>query len=97
VLLHDRKVPGTRGNIDHLAVVASGVWVIDAKNYRGMVEHRDMGGWFRSDLRVYVDGRDRTEVADGMRWQLDAVSTALDGAVVPLKAAVCLIEAEWKV
>jgi Nuclease-related domain len=24
VLLHDRKVPGTRGNIDHLAVAASG-------------------------------------------------------------------------
>lgn len=37
VLLHDRKVPRTRGNIDHLAVAASGVWVMDAKNYRGLV------------------------------------------------------------
>jgi hypothetical protein len=70
--------------------------VIDAKNYRGMVEHRDVGGWLKSDLRVYIDGRDRTKVADGMGWQLDAVATALDGAVVPLHAAVCLIEAEWK-
>jgi hypothetical protein len=26
VLLHDRKVPGTRANIDHLAVASSGVW-----------------------------------------------------------------------
>ena len=25
VLLHDRKVPGTRGNIDHIAVASSGV------------------------------------------------------------------------
>jgi hypothetical protein len=31
VLLHDRKVPRTRGNIDHLAIAASGVWIIDAK------------------------------------------------------------------
>ncbi len=46
VLLHDRKVPGTRGNIDHLAIAASGVWVIDAKNYKGKVEKRDVGGWF---------------------------------------------------
>ena len=32
VLLHDRKVPRTRGNIDHIAIAASGVWVIDAKH-----------------------------------------------------------------
>jgi hypothetical protein len=32
VLLHDRKVPRTRGNIDHIAIAASGVWVIDAKD-----------------------------------------------------------------
>jgi hypothetical protein len=37
VLLHDRKVPRTRGNIDHLAIAASGVWVIDAKHYTGLV------------------------------------------------------------
>ena len=29
--LHDRLRPGTRGNIDHLAIGPSGVWVIDAK------------------------------------------------------------------
>jgi hypothetical protein len=29
VLLHDHKVPGTRGNIDHLVVASSGVWVIE--------------------------------------------------------------------
>ena len=39
ILLHDRKVPKTRGNIDHLAVASNGVWVIDAKNYRGVIRH----------------------------------------------------------
>jgi hypothetical protein len=96
VLLHDRKVPGTRGNIDHLAIASSGVWVIDAKNYTGMVEHRAVGSLFRADMRIYVGGRDRTALAEGMGWQLDAVRKALDGAVVPVRAALCFIEAEWK-
>jgi hypothetical protein len=52
VLLHDRKVPGTRGNIDHLAIAPSGVWIIDAKKYQGKVEQRDVGGWFKTDLRL---------------------------------------------
>jgi len=102
VLLHDRKVPGTRGNIDHLAVAASGIWVIDAKNYDGRVEQRDVGGWFRTDLRLYVGGRDRTKAAEGLGWQVDAVRKALDGAqlavsgAVPVHAALCFIEADWK-
>lgn len=57
VLLHDRKVPGTRGNIDHIAIGPSGVWIIDAKRYKGRVEKRDKGGWFTSDLRLYIGGR----------------------------------------
>ena len=31
IALHDRLLPGTRGNIDHVFVAASGVWVVDAK------------------------------------------------------------------
>ena len=96
VLLHDRKVPGTKGNIDHLAIAASGIWVIDAKNYKGMVERRDLGGWFKTDVRLYVAGRDRTKIADGLGWQVDAVRKALGGADVPVTSALCFIEAEWK-
>ncbi len=96
VLLHDRKVPRTRGNIDHLAIAASGIWVIDAKNYKGMVERRDKGGWLRTDYRLYVGGRDQTKLVDGLGWQIDAVRGALSGADVPINAALCFIEAEWK-
>jgi len=32
-VLHDRRIPGTRANIDHLAVTPTGVYVIDAKRY----------------------------------------------------------------
>jgi hypothetical protein len=96
VLLHDCKVPKTRGNIDHIAIAASGVWVIDAKTYKGLVERRDKGGWFKTDYRLYVDGRDRTKLAHGLTWQIEAVRNELAGADVPVNAALCFIDAEWK-
>ena len=95
VLLHDRRVPGTRGNIDHLAIAASGVWVIDAKKYTGKVEQRDVGGWFKSDLRLYVGGRDRTKTVSGLGWQVDAVTKALDGEGILVHSALSFVGAEW--
>jgi hypothetical protein len=80
VLLHDCKVTGTRGNIDHLAIAASGVWIIDAERCRGKVERRDVGGLFRSDQRLYVGGRDRTKTGrarHGSTTQSRRLSTAL--------------------
>jgi hypothetical protein len=44
VVLHDRRVPGRRLNLDHLVVVASGVWVIDTKHYHGHLARRRVGG-----------------------------------------------------
>jgi hypothetical protein len=95
VLLHDRKVPGTRGNIDHIVVASSGVWVVDAKNYSGLVQQRDVGGLFKVDLRLYVGGRDRSKVLDGLGWQVKAVIKALGGDSVPVSSAVCFTDAEW--
>ena len=47
VLLHDRRIPRTSANIDHLAVAASGVWIIDAKTHKGRVECRDKAAGLR--------------------------------------------------
>ena len=95
VLLNDRRVPGTRGNIDHLVIAASGVWVVDAKNYAGRIQQRDVGGLFRTDLRLYVGGRDRSTVVAGLDWQVAAVLKALDNRSVPVRRAVCFTDAEW--
>jgi hypothetical protein len=41
VVLHDRRMPGQRGNIDHLVVGPSGVWVVDSKVRRARLRvHR---------------------------------------------------------
>jgi hypothetical protein len=77
-VLHHRKVPNTRGDIDHVIIASSGVWVVDTKNYRGLVEQRDMGNWRTIDHRLYVNGRDRTEVVENFSWQIAAVRAILD-------------------
>jgi hypothetical protein len=66
IALHDRRVPGTKGNIDHLVVGPAGVYTVDAKRYEGKVERRDVGSFFRSYERLYVNNRDRTKVVKGM-------------------------------
>ena len=92
--LHDRRIPGTKANIDHIAVGPAGVFVIDAKKYSGKIEKRDRGGWLRSDIRLYVAGRDRTKLVRGMVRQLEIVRAALDESV-PVRAILCFVGVEW--
>jgi hypothetical protein len=97
VVLHDRKVPGTRGNIDHLVIAPAGLFVVDAKRYHGALQIRDKGGLFRTDERLYVGGRDCSHLADNMAWQVSAVEALLES--VQHKASVtpvlCFLGVEW--
>jgi hypothetical protein len=98
IVLHDRKVPGTRGNIDHLVIAPAGVWVVDAENYNGRVEQRDVGGWLTTDKQLYVNGRNQTKLITGMTWQVEAVQAAL--ATIgfehtPVHPALCFVSSEW--
>ena len=96
VLLNDRRVPRTRANIDHLVIAASGVWIIEAKFRKGLIELRDVGGWFKVDHQLYVGGRRRTKLVDDMGWQLDAVRNALGTSNVPVRPALCFVDGEWR-
>jgi len=95
VMLHDRRIPHSRANIDHLVVAASGIWIVDAKSYKGKVELRDVGGWLKTDRRLYVNGRDQTKLVGGLAKQIDAVLAAIEDADVPIKAALCFVDSEW--
>jgi hypothetical protein len=96
-VLHDRLVPNSRANIDHIVVASSGVFVIDAKKYKGAIEIRDVGSLFRVDERLYVDGRDRSSLVDGVRGQVDVVRRALGAefADVPIRGVLCFVGCEW--
>ena len=87
--LHDRRVPGKRSNIDHLAVGPSGVWTVDAKRYKGkLTVHR--GGV------VKVAGRDVTKLLDQAREQsaVAAVALASDGPVPVVEPVMCFVGTE---
>ncbi len=100
VLLSNRKSKGTRSKIDHLAITPGGVWTIDTQNYKGTVEQRDVGQMYKSDIRLYVNGRDRSKALRGTGWQHKAVTQALISLgrpEVPVYQALCLSNAEWPV
>jgi len=94
-LLHDRRIPKSRANIDHIAVTASGVYVIDAKKYRGRPHLKVEGGFFRPrEERLLVGSRDCTKLVDGVLKQVDVVRGLLD-ADVPVHGVLCFVEADW--
>ncbi|GAA2153489.1 nuclease-like protein [Humibacillus xanthopallidus] len=94
-LLHDRRIPKSRANIDHLAVTARGIYVIDAKKYRGRPHLKNEGGLFRPrNDRLLVGSRDCTTLVDGVLKQVDVVRGVLD-IDVPVHGVLCFVEADW--
>lgn len=98
-LLHDRRIPRTRANIDHIAVSRAGVFVIDAKRHNGRPHLRVDGGFLRARVeRLVVGSRDQTRLVEGMHKQVDLVSAALAAAGfsdLPVRGALCFVEADW--
>ncbi len=100
IVLHDRRIPGTRANIDHIAITRNGIHAIDAKNYRGKVQRIDKGGWFSTDLHLYVGRRDCTKLIAGMARQVEAIKTALgqpllEEFALAVRPSLCFVDAEW--
>jgi hypothetical protein len=84
-VLHDRRKPGTRWNIDHLVVGPRGVYVIDAKHYSGPLEVRTTGSFFRpGPNRVFVNGRNQDKRVAAMDWQVECVEAAVGPRVEEL-------------
>jgi hypothetical protein len=94
-VLHDRRIPGSRANIDHLAVTPAGVYVIDAKKYQGRPRLRIEGGLLRTRVeRLTVGSRDCTKVVDGVLHQVDVVRSVV-GDAVPVHGVLCFVDADW--
>ncbi len=94
-VLHDRRIPGTRANIDHLAVTPTGIYVIDAKKYKGRPSLKVEGGILRPRVeKLLVGTRDQTKLVDGVLKQVDVVR-AIVGDAIPVTGVLCFVEAEW--
>ena len=99
--LHDRRVPGTRRNIDHIVIAPAGIFVVDAKSYKGIIRVQDRGWFLRHDYRLTVGGRDRSKLADAMAWQVEAVAVALGEAgedpLPPITSVLCFVDGDWPI
>jgi hypothetical protein len=98
-VLHDRRIPRTQANIDHIVVCASGVLVIDAKKYRGRPSLRVEGGILRPRVeKLLVGTRDCTKLVDGVHKQVNHVRTALESIgldQIPVAGMLCFVDADW--
>jgi len=102
LFLHNRKLGRGRrdGDIDHIAISATGVYVIDAKRYPGSIVRVRRSGGLVSPVQeqLMIAGRDRSKLLAGCAKQVDAVNAALAGfagardvAVAPM---LCFIDAD---
>jgi Nuclease-related domain len=94
IKLHNRRMPGGRGDIDHIAIAPTGVYVIDTKDWHGKVKIDTP--WFGAP-KLLIRGRDCTKLLDGLERQIAAVRAALDRhghQEIPVQGALCFTKAD---
>jgi len=98
-VLHDRRIPGTKANIDHIVVCPTGVFAIDAKKYSGRPNVKVEGGFFSPVTRTLMVGsRNCTKLVHGVHKQVGLLRAALekhDFAGIPVGGMLCFVEADW--
>ena len=98
VSLHDRRIPGTSANIDHIVVTPWSVWVIDAKRYLGKRPTRYLsGGIFGigATAGLMVGGRKKDNLVEGVLKQCARVQQALGEGTPQVKGLLCFVDADW--
>lgn len=100
LFLHNRRrgTDSRLGDIDHIAVTAAGVFIIDPKNYKNAkVDVIGKGLLSRRPERLMIRGHNRTSLVESLQKQQIAVETALrrfDGLITaPVAASFCFIDA----
>ena len=87
-VLHDLSMPNSKANIDHLMVSKKAVFVLDSKNYAGLVNIRkDQSG----AVQLFVGKYNRTNLAMKLKQYSDSITSHLESEeidipVIPLLA-----------
>lgn len=97
-VIHDRQIPGSKANIDHMAITSTGIFIVDAKNYEGTIEVRKrLDGLISGESELWIGGRNRTKLVDGVKKQMLAVENVLEREKVkfPVFGALAFANARW--
>ena len=81
-VLHDLAIPGSKANIDHILISPKVVFVIDAKNYTGIVK---VGAGKDGVKKLRVGGKDQTPLAEKLKTYANKVEAFLKSENVSVK------------
>lgn len=81
-VLHDLSIPGSKANIDHILITGNVIYVIDAKNYAGIVKISTGKDGVK---RLRVGGRDQTALAEKLRGYAEKVEAFLQSEKISIK------------
>jgi hypothetical protein len=87
-VLHDRRLPGSGANIDHIAIAPTGIYVIDTKRYHGKVE---VVNPLFGKPRLIIAGHNSTGLVEALAKQVRAVRAAI-GEDVPVYGCFCFVD-----
>jgi hypothetical protein len=82
VVLHDLSIKESKANIDHILVTSKAIYVIDAKNYKGVVK---IGSNKEGKKVLRVGGYDRTNLAEKLKIYSEKVRESLEAAGIEVK------------
>jgi hypothetical protein len=80
IVLHDRRIPGGRGNIDHVAIGPQGIFVIESKYLSGTIDV--------ANNRLWIADNDRQNLIDEVYREAIATQIALGEHLNPLRLTV---------
>jgi hypothetical protein len=96
VSLHNRRVPGRRGRMEHLAVGAGGIYVVDVLHFKNAsIEVRPADGPDAGTDDLVVGGRVLTPAARAVAQRVEVLRMILLSAGladVPVTGALCFVD-----
>jgi hypothetical protein len=93
--LHQRRVPGHRGRIEHLAISACGVHVVDVRHFKNAAIELRPAGVAGSPVELVVGGRVMTTAAAATARRVAGIRSILAGAGldnVRVTGALCFVD-----
>lgn len=96
-VMHDRRIPQSNANIDHIMVSNRGVFVIDTKHYSGPIDVTCEGALFERREVLRIGRRDQTKLVLGVKKQVAIVEECLEKAELnfPVRGVLAFYMAEW--
>ena len=98
-VLHDRLIPNSQANIDHIAITSAGIFVIDAKNYQGKIIIEYENGFLsKPNPILHIGGRNSMKLVSGVKMQVKIVKKILDSASIemPVTGVLAFYRGNWE-